>query len=507
MKIIDRKQMQEADAYTIKNEPIASIDLMERAAGLIADRLGEALGKQDRIKVLCGPGNNGGDGLVIARLLADDAFEHLEVYIINVSPKRSEDFSQNQKRLQEQGKVAIKEVDKVDDLPGPGADEVIIDAILGTGLDRPVEGLVRDVVEAINRSRAFVVAVDTPTGLFADDNTGNPPEGIVMADYTYTLGTVPMSFFLPESGCFCGEFELLDIGLLPEFFEEADSKYHCLMANEVRALLKKRNKFDHKGTFGHALLVAGSYGKMGAAVLAARACLRAGAGLLTTHAPKLGYDTLQGCVPEAMVNIDRYDKIISRIVISEANNAVAIGPGIGRERTTASALLDMLEKLQMPIVLDADALNILSDNREWLSLVPQGSILTPHPGEFDRLAGSSATSSERLEKAIAFAHKHNVYLVLKGAHTAICTPGGEVYFNLTGNPGMATGGSGDVLTGIILSMMAQGYNAFDAARIGVYLHGLAGDIASEALGREGMIAGDIVDYLPMAMRNLREGYC
>ncbi len=394
-------------------------------------------------------------------------------------------------------------MDDKKDLPEIGEDDIIIDAIFGSGLTRPVSGFIGEVIEHINAADAVTISIDIPSGLFADRHA-DPKEGkIIHADYTLSFQLPKLAFLLPENDSFVGEWHILDIGLHHDYINNAEVKNFLLTKRDVQTTLRPRNKFAHKGTFGHALLIAGSYGKTGAAILASRACLRSGVGLLHTHIPKAGYEIMQTAVPECMLSIDRYDNYFSEVPDLGMYNAVGIGPGLGMEKQSQMALKLLIQNFSNPIVFDADALNILAENKTWLAFLPKGSILTPHPKEFERLAGKWADDYEKLQKLRDLCFKYNIYIVLKGAYTCTGTPDGMCYFNSTGNPGMATAGSGDVLTGLITGLLAQGYSPAQAATLGVYLHGLAGDLAAKKKGQEAMLAGDIIENLGKAFKKIK----
>jgi len=502
MKILPVEKIREADAYTIKHEPIASIALMERAAGQLFKWIKKRVDKTHIIRVFAGLGNNGGDGLTVARMLHKKGYP-VEVHIINYSKNRSEDFKTNLQRLEKLKIVPVALVNDKTDLPEIGEDDVIIDAIFGSGLTRPVKGFIGEVIEYINAVNAVTIAIDIPSGLFADHHI-DPKEGaIVRADYTLSFQMPKLAFLLPENDPFVGQWHVLDIGLHPDYINNVEVKNFLLLKRDVQTTLRPRNKFAHKGTFGHALLIAGSYGKMGAAILASRACLRSGVGLLHTHIPKAGYEIMQTSVPECMLSIDRYDNYFSEVPDLGMYTAVGIGPGLGMEKQSQMALKLLIQNYPRPIVFDADALNILAENKTWLAFLPKGSILTPHPKEFERLAGKWSNDYEKLQKLRDLCFKYNIYIVLKGAHTCTCTPDGFCYFNSTGNPGMATAGSGDVLTGLITGLLAQGYSSAQATTLGVYLHGLAGDLAARKNGQEAMIAGDLTEQMGRAFKKLR----
>jgi hydroxyethylthiazole kinase-like uncharacterized protein yjeF len=350
------------------------------------------------------------------------------------------------------------------------------------------------------------IAIDIPSGLFGEDNTDNDRDAILQADFTLALQAPSLSFFFAENQSFVGNWEVLPIGLDPRILEEEESPWRYIQNGYAGSLLKPRMKFAHKGTFGHCLLIAGCYGMMGAAVLATRACLRAGAGLVTGHVPRFGYKILQTTVPETLISIDESDIIFTGVPGLEPFSAVGIGPGLGCRPNTGRAVLELIKSVKVPLVMDADALNILSEHPEWIALLPEDTILTPHPREFERLAGKAENGYARVRMQIDFAIRHKVFVVLKGAHTSIACPDGICWFNTTGNPGMATAGSGDVLTGIILSLLGQGYHPRDAAILGVYLHGLAGDLAAEASSEASLIAGDIIESLGFAFQYLKGLY-
>ncbi|MBI4929613.1 MAG: NAD(P)H-hydrate dehydratase [Bacteroidetes bacterium] len=508
MKIISSEEMRKADAYTIEHEPIKSINLMERAAAACVKWLASSSilkGEKRQVSIFCGLGNNGGDGLAIARLLAKKKFK-VEVFIIRYSDNCSEDFLINEKRLEKVKAVKVHNITSAEQIHSSFVirqSSLIIDAIFGSGLNKSVTGLAAEAIIFINKSNCPVISIDIPSGLFSEKNSSDEKTVIVHANHTLTFQVPKLAFIFPENEKYFGDFSILNIGLDEEFIASLSSKNYFLTEEYVRFILKPRNKFSHKGTFGHALIVAGSYGKMGACVLASRACLSAGVGLVTVHIPKCGYEILQTTNPEVMVETDSSEKFISDAISLNKYNAAGIGPGIGTESETQNALKVLIQNSTFPLVLDADALNILSENKTWISFLPKNSILTPHPGEFKRLAGDTDNDYERFQLQKEFSIKHNVYVVLKGAHTCITCPDGEVYFNSTGNPGMATAGSGDVLTGIITGLLAQGYDSKQASVLGVYLHGLAGDLAAEHLCEEGLIARNIIEFMGEAFKKLR----
>ncbi|MCZ4694268.1 NAD(P)H-hydrate dehydratase [Ancylomarina euxinus] len=502
MKIFHSKQIPEIDAYTIKNEPVASIDLMERASLKLCEWLIERYHQEQSFKIFVGPGNNGGDGLALARLLSEANFQ-VEVYLVKITRHLSADCQMNLDRLKIQNSSSISEISSLVDLPIFSKGTIVIDALFGSGLSRPLDDLVKDIVKTINDADVEVISIDIPSGLFGEDNSSNDLNNCVHADYTLSFEFPKLSFLFPENAECVGIWETLPIGLHPAVIEEMESPYQLIDENYIRSLLKTRLRFSHKGTYGHGLLISGSYGKMGAAILASKACLRSGIGLLSTHIPRLGYDILQTAVPESMVSIDRSDIIFTEYPNLENFDAIGIGPGIDIKCNSIRALEELLEECDKPLVLDADALNIIGANQEMKKYLPKGTILTPHIKEFERLFGECKGPFDRNEKQRNFSKKQSVVMVLKGAFTAITDENGRCYFNPTGNPGMATAGSGDVLTGIILSLLAQGYSSLHAALVGVFIHGLAGDLAADEYGEDALIASDIISFLPQAWKRIK----
>ncbi len=501
MKILPIEEIRKADAYTIKHEPISDIDLMERAATELHDWILAKTSPKKQVRIFCGMGNNGGDGFALGRRLAASGFQ-VTVNVIKYSDKMSESCKVNYDRIQEIKKVKLIEVFEGDTLPKISNDDLVIDAILGSGLTRPITGFISGIVEHINKSNAVVISIDAPSGFFCDTSNHINNGVIIRADYTLSFQFPKLGFLFPENDIFIGQWTVLPIGLHPEFIKKVKVDNYFIRTEDCRMILKSRSKFSHKGTFGHGLLIAGGYGKMGAAILAAKAGLKSGAGLITAHIPEKGNIIIQTAIPEAMVSIDGDKDFLSEIPNLGKYNAIAIGPGIGTGKETQKALKTLIQNTTIPIIFDADALNILGENKTWIPFIPTGSIYTPHPGEFQRLIGKASNDFERNKMQREFSVKNQAYVILKGAHTAISCPDGSCYFNSNGNPGMATGGSGDVLTGILLGLVAQGYSSKMASILGVFLHGLAGDIAAERKGRDALIAGDIIDNLGRAFKKL-----
>lgn len=503
MKIFPSSSIKKLDAYTIENEPITSIDLMERAAEALTKAISQRWEIETPVTVFAGPGNNGGDALAVARMMAEKGYK-VEVFLFNTKDNLSQDCQTNKELLEMMPEVIFHEISTQFVPPVLTAQHLVIDGLFGSGLNKPLSGGFAAVVKYINASTATVVSIDIPSGLMSEENTFNVKSNIIHADVTLSLQLPKLAFLFAENTEFVGEWELVEIGLNKAIIQQTETNYEMLEGEEIRTLIKPRKQFAHKGNFGHALLIAGSKGMAGSSVLAARACMRSGIGLLTVHAPLCNNDILQTTIPEAMVHPDLNENYFSTPTEVDQYMAIGIGPGIGRNEETELALLEQLTACQSPVVLDADALNLLANHRHHLTNLPKGSILTPHPKELERLVGKCQDSYERLMKACELARTAKVHIVLKGAYSAIVTPSGKCYFNPTGNPGMATAGSGDVLTGVILSLLAQGYTAEEAAKIGTYIHGLAGDFAQKKNGMIGLIAGDIVDNLPTAWKLVSE---
>ncbi|MGB5928089.1 MAG: NAD(P)H-hydrate dehydratase, partial [Cyclobacteriaceae bacterium] len=407
--------------------------------------------------------------------------------------KGSEDFTVNLRRLEDV--CPVQEIRTAGQIPDLADFDILIDALFGSGLSRPAEGIFAAVIEAMNRVSAPAISIDIPSGLFSDKATS---EGaVVQATHTFTFQVPKLAFILPENGRHVGNWEVLDIGLHPKALKDAETDHLIITEKELRSFLQVRSQFSHKGNFGKACIIAGSKGTMGAAVLSGRACLRSGIGLLTMHIPCCGYSIVQSAIPEAMAHCDMSSDHLSSIPDLTSFTVIGAGPGIGTSSAAVKAIRDLLTNVNSPLVLDADALNILSENRELLKLLPENTILTPHPREFERLAGESRNGFEQLDLQKDFSRKYNVIVVRKGAHTAVSLPNGKVFFNDTGNPGMATGGSGDVLTGIITATLGT-YEPWQAAILGVYLHGLAADLALETQSQESLLPTDLTEYIGRA---------
>lgn len=501
MEILSAEQIHAWDEFTIAHEPIRSVDLMERAAAKCLAWLQDNGYAHESFSVFCGKGNNGGDGLALARMLSEkDCF--VTVYILEFGHKGTEDFQVNLARLH-QTSVEIRFVQTEENFHPIPANDVIIDALFGSGLNRPLIGMTAKLVDHINSSGNKIISIDIPSGLSADKSSkGNT---IIKALYTLSFQCYKPAFLMAENAALIGDVHVLDIGLHKDYLSGVQNRLMLIDKEIIQQIFRPRSKFAHKGNYGHALLLAGSYGKMGAAIIAAKACLKSGAGLLTCHIPKCGYEIMQSTIPEAMLTVDDDENILTGVKEELLKyNALGIGPGIGTDARTKFFLESVLQQYKNPLVADADALNIISTDKIFLGLFNPCSILTPHPKEFERLFGACENDFERMLSAKENAKKYQCIIILKGHHTFIALPEGNGYFNSTGNAGMAKGGSGDALTGMITGFLAQGYQPWEAALISVYLHGLAGDIAASYFSQHSIMASDIIDCIGQAILSLEK---
>ncbi|WP_025740421.1 bifunctional ADP-dependent NAD(P)H-hydrate dehydratase/NAD(P)H-hydrate epimerase [Aquimarina pacifica] len=499
MKILSAQQMRMADEATIKKQQITSLDLMERAATQIFNLIHSRLqGSQTLIHVFCGIGNNGGDGLVISRLLVEHGY-NIKTYIVNFSDKRSKDFLVNYDRLKEVSKEWPTQLKSKEDVPNIKGEDMVIDAIFGIGLNRPIMPWVVLLIKHINSSRGFVLSVDIPSGLYAD-RAPDDPEGVIFSNVTVTFQFPKLAFFLPETGIYTQDLEVIDIGLDHEFLTTTRGIASLIGKRDVLPLYRSRHKYSHKGDYGHSVVIGGSYGKIGSVTLATKSALKTGAGLVTAYVPECGYAILQTNVPEAMVITDDDDEL-AEIDLDFKPDAIGIGIGLGTSEKTIKAFGEFLKKNTIPLVIDADAINILGKHPDFLSHLPEKSVLTPHPKELQRLIGEWENDYDKIEKTKVFSKQYKCIVVIKGANSKIIDEE-QVYVNTSGNPGMATAGSGDVLTGMITGLMSQKYPPLHAAVFGVYLHGSAGDLAVQKTGFEAVLAGDICSHIGAAFLEL-----
>lgn len=500
MKIFSSEQIKAWDMYTMEHEPVASTDLMERAARECTLWIIANTKFNQHIAIFCGSGNNGGDGLAIARLLAEQ-HRKVTVYLTEKGVHRSADNSINLNRLQE-AKQEIIYINSENDLPALPPDCLIVDALFGYGLNRPPEGLIATLIEYLNASGNTIIAIDIPSGLFADKSSkGN---AIISAGHTLSFEIMKLAFLLPENAMYTGKIHLIDIGLDRNFYEITPASFEIIPHQLIHSYYTPRQRFSHKGNYGNAALIGGSYGMMGAMVLGAESCLRSGAGKLTCYIPSCGYTILQTAVPEAMCVAEKDEQYLTNLHLNGEFDAIAIGPGMGQHPESLNVLKKILEISPKRLIIDADGLNLLASHPDLFNSLPANTILTPHPKEFERLFGHSADQFSRLQFALKKAKQYKIYILIKGNYSFIATPTGKGYFNPTGNPGMATAGSGDVLTGILLGLYAQSDETERVVLTGVYLHGLAGDKAAEIQSEEAMISNDIIKYLPEAFKAIKK---
>ena len=500
MKIFSKEQIYEGDKLTAEKQNITSTELMERAGIQIFNWLHFRMqGAQVPIHVFCGIGNNGGDGLVVARHLITHGY-NVKTYVVNYSVKRSKDFLVNYDRIKETTKKWPILLGPDDEFPVIELQDIIIDAVFGIGFNRPAADWVVKLFQHFRASKAYTLAIDIPSGLLTDEVPENE-NNVVWAGYTLSFQSPKLVFFLPETAKYSVQWEVLDIGIDRDYLVDTPTEVDLIGKQEVLLMYKPRDKFSHKGNFGHALIIGGSYGKIGAVILASKGALSSGAGLITAYMPKCGYIPLQTAFPEAMVITDESENYISNITFNIEPTVIGIGVGMEIEKQTLLAFDNFLKQNKAPLVIDADGINCLSKNKELLKLLPKNTVLTPHPKELERLIGKWKDDFDKLKKMKAFAKKYQIIIVLKGANSLIVAED-KLYVNSTGNPGLATAGTGDVLTGIITGLIAQGYDPLAASIFGVYLHGKAADIAVDDLGYQSLIASHIIEALGEAYIDL-----
>lgn len=502
MKIFASDVIKDIDRATCEAQKIDSIELMERAANAISCEIVSRFLPSQRIVVIAGPGNNGGDALGAARMLIEQGYKSVEIFLFNVKNSLSHDCAEQRKRLIAMDGVDFTEVTRDFTPPYLSDGDVVLDGLFGSGLREPLQGGFMSLVRYINESKAYTISIDVPSGMFGEWNAATNRRDMIHARLTLAISFPRLAFFFEEQAEMVGEWKVLDIEQDMQKIRSTPASFYLCEARNVRHVLKPRPLFAAKRDFGSCIIMAGSMGMMGAAVMCARAAMRSGAGLVTVHSARCGMEIVQQSVCEAMFEPDKNDRIITDMRLHHRHKGVAAGPGIGTYDDTVNALEGLVKNVGEPLVLDADALNCIAKRPTLLSMIPTMSIITPHKGEFDRLFGEHSTDEERLRKAIDMAQYYNIIIVLKGHYTSVVRPDGKVYINSTGNPGMATAGSGDVLTGVITSFIAQGYKPELAATVGVYIHGLAGDMAAAKLGKYGMTASDIIDHLPLAIKEV-----
>ncbi|MFD1061952.1 NAD(P)H-hydrate dehydratase [Winogradskyella litorisediminis] len=493
MKIFSKEQIYQGDKITEERQELPASELMERAGLQIFNWMHMRMqGAQVPVHIFCGIGNNGGDGLVLARHLITHGY-NVEVYVVNCGNSRSDDFLTAYDKVKEVTKKWPKLLKCENDFPTFHKDDIIVDAVFGIGLNRKIDDWIKALFKHFKASGAFTLSVDIPSGLYTDAPIEDR-EGVVRANYTLSFQAPKAIFFLPETAEYTAQWEVIDVGIDREFLMQTETEFELISKNEVIPIYKPRERFSHKGLFGHGLIIGGSYGKIGAVQLASRSVLSAGAGLVTAYVPKCGYLPIQTSLPEAMVITDEDEYSITSIKFDLEPTAIGIGIGMGKAAESFKVFKTLLTSTKVPMVIDADALNMISENKELLELVPENSILTPHPKELERLIGNWTDDFDKLKKTSEFSLKHKVIVIIKGANT-ITVLGEKKFINVTGNPGMSTGGSGDVLTGIITGLLCQSYSPVEASLFGVYLHGRAGDMALEEYGYQSLLASNIIDYM------------
>ncbi len=490
--LLNSAQMHLADAYTIKKRAISSADLMEVAATAFTSIFTQEYPDRNaRIAVYCGRGNNGGDGLAIARLLVQLGYTFVNVLVAGFGGKASPDFSINLQKLHAAGIGSFELTDSSQEVE-QGAD-IIIDALLGSGLNRPLSGAMALLADRLNASKAHIVSVDVPTGLYSEGHEDANAKA-VRSHLVITFHQPRLSFLLPECAPFVRKFIVADIGLDVPYLNASETPYRLLQDTDIGERLRPRAAFSHKGTYGHALVLAGSAKSMGAAILSSAACVYTGAGLTTACIPASGLSALNARLPEAMALLREGSQLPGPLEWHQYNS-IAVGPGLGTEEAAHLLLKEVLNKYSRPMVLDADALTILSQHNELMAAIPKGSVLTPHMKEFDRLFGQHTSWWERLKTGRVQAGRLHCYILLKNRYSILFCPDGLCIFNPTGSPAMATGGMGDVLSGMLASLLAQAYSPEDAALLAMYLHGLCGQQDMHYV----LPAGELIKKIPAVM--------
>ena len=504
MKIFNTENIRKIDRITIEEEGVSSQELIRRVAEGVA---GEIIGRwspSTPVVIFAGSGNNGADALVVGRLLLEAGF-YPRILLFNFKGNSlSRDCDIAKRELLSTGYNGLMEIIDRAELPSLTPDHIVIDGLFGSGLRDPLEGGFMMLARNISESGATVISIDVPSGMFGEWNARVIGRNVVHATLTMAIQFPRLSFFLGDNAELVGKWKVIDIGLSNRAIMETPTKYFYVERDEVRAVLKPRKPFSSKSDYGHALLFAGCYGMAGAAVMAARGALRSGVGKLTVHSARAAFPVIQSQVPEALFSADRHENVISDMSPRFNCSAIGVGPGIGTNDATRGAFETLVKSYKRPLVIDADALNAIAKNQTILDHIAPGSILTPHAGEFDRIFGTQTSDEGRLLKAVEVSHRYKLLIVLKGRYTATVRPDGKVFFNSSGTPAMATAGSGDVLTGIITSLLAQGYKPETASVAGVYIHGLAGEMAAETQGEYGTTAMDIASCVGRAVKAIME---
>lgn len=502
MKIFSTESVRAIDQYTISQEGVGSVDLIRRVADGVVAEIMKVWHRPRRTVVFAGPGNNGADALLVAKLLYLAGYP-TEVYLLNIHGNSlSRDCRICRDELLASGFGMLNEVTDSFNFPELDQSQLIVDGLFGTGLREPLTGGYTMLVDYINDSGAPIVSIDIPSGMFGDWNSRTLSRYVIHATLTVSVQFPKLAFFLKDNVQCVGRWTTIDIGLSEKAIAETPTKYFYIDAADIRQVLPLRDRFVSKVDLGSALLIAGCYGMMGAAVLAARSAVRSGVGKVTVHAPRCGFQTMQTSVPEALFDPDRHDILVSDMLPTRQYTAIGVGCGLGTNDATQGALESLIKTIRRPMVIDADAINILARVPSLIDHVTPGSILTPHAGEFDRLFGAQPSAEARLLRALEVSRRYKLIIVLKGCNTATVRPDGKVYFNSSGGPAMATAGSGDVLTGLITGLLAQGMKPEIASVAGVFIHGVAGDLAAQQQGVYGTTAGDIADNIGKAIKSI-----
>ena len=502
MKILNTQAFESLLENTIAAEGDGGVALIERIASSVAYEIISRWLPKKHFILFAGPGYNGSIALATAQILIEQGYK-IEIILFNVNSLPITDIC----RIYRDKITAIEGVDFTEittkfDMPYISPDHVVIDGLFGTGLTARLKGGFAMLIQYINESGAYIVSIDTPSGLLAEWNQSNARSNIIKANLTLALKSKRLAFFFAENEEYIGTCKVIDIDFDTNAYRKIQSNFTLLEETDVRRVLRKRQEHSSKKDYGRMLLAAGSHGMMGAAVLAAKGALRAGVGRLTVHTPRCGYYVLQSAVPEACCNFDLESTTITEIKVDDEYNAIAIGPGMGTDPRTALAVDSLFKRFKKPIIIDADALNAIAGNRMLLQSIPPMSVITPHVGEFEKLFDGSTSDESRLCKAISMAKRYKIIIVLKGRYTMVIRPDEKVYINSSGSPALATPGSGDVLTGIIGSLAAQGYEMELCAAMGVFIHGLAGEYAEKNYGSYSVMASDIVDNVGPVIRDI-----
>lgn len=509
MKILTNQEIGQIERSTLYAQNISPVELVERAAGALAAKIRTLCNRDVPLIFLAGWGGNGADALEVARLMSLEGYRPV-VYLFNIGGNKLNDVCREMRnRLSTAPNATLVEVTGSQTFRWPeiSVDSVIVDGLFGAGLNRELPRTFQLLAQNINQSGAMVISIDIPSGLMSEWNGSASRAHMIHADVTLTIEFPRLAFMLGDNAEVVGDWSVVKIGYDPTAVKKAPFTYFLVDRQLVKSHLKERKKFSSKFDYGHAIIFAGCRGMFGAAVLTARGALRAGAGKVTVHSASDCGNILQSSTPSAMFEADSRSQVISAMPLSSKYNAIGVGPGIGKAEETIVAfekLAKAASAASIRMVVDADALNIIAKRPNILNYLPALSVLTPHAGEFDRLFGKSESDEERLKKAIRCAEDYNLIIVLKGHNTAIIRPDGKIMFNSTGTPAMATAGSGDVLTGVITGLMASGLRSELAAFVGVYAHGLAGEIAAATNGQYGVTAEDIAANIGVAIKQIME---